>query len=293
MRLSNKYENAERILREEGLNISGRKLLETINFLYVAEMVPTTLPNIVKSYSTDPEQYHNYQVILKKLDILTEAKVLLDTNKMYRITSDIEQRLLDEMKGYTVQQFVKKNRAVKAYKSSSFVSQLSRVNDNGLQYSFYITTENDDELTSPPMKQLKIKIKTLYSFDDRSTEVENLKMQHQNDKDLMWIVPDNKDFRELDKLIDEVERIGYLEERYTDPNSEEGRIMLNFLASKAEKENRINKLIDEALINSIAVYLYNTFQLNDENWQTTLQAQQRQIIQNVFTNGCHHNWTKR
>ena len=58
--------------------------------------------------------------------------------------------------------------------------------------------------------------------------------------------------------------------------------MLNFLASKAEKENRINKLIDEALINSIAVYLYNTFQLNDENWQTTLQAQQRQIIQNVF-----------
>jgi hypothetical protein len=283
VRLSNKYENAERILREEGLNISGRKLLETINFLYVAEMVPTTLPNIVKSYSTDPEQYHNYQGDIEEaLDILTEAKVLLDTNKMYRITSDIEQRLLDEMKGYTVQQFVKKNRAVKAYKSSSFVSQLSRVNDNGLQYSFYITTENDDELTSPPMKQLKIKIKTLYSFDDRSTEVENLKMQHQNDKDLMWIVPDNKDFRELDKLIDEGERIGYLEERYTDPNSEEGRIMLNFLASKAEKENRINKLIDEALINSIAVYLYNTFQLNDENWQTTLQAQQRQIIQNVF-----------
>ena len=151
--------------KEEGLNISGRKLLETINFLYVAEMVPTTLPNIVKSYSTDPEQYHNYQGDIEEaLDILTEAKVLLDTNKMYRITSDIEQRLLDEMKGYTVQQFVKKNRAVKAYKSSSFVSQLSRVNDNGLQYSFYITTENDDELTSPPMKQLKIKIKTLYSL---------------------------------------------------------------------------------------------------------------------------------
>lgn len=283
IRLSNKYENAERILKEENIKISGRKLLETINFLYVAEMTPTTLPNIVKSYSTDPEKYHTYQDdIAKALDILTEAKVLLDTNKIYRITSDIEQRLLDEMNGYTVQQYVKKSRAVKAYKNSTFVNYLSKINDNGLLYNFYITTENDDELTSPPMKQLKIKIKTLYSFDDMSAEVDSLKVQHQNDKDLIWIVPDNKDFRELDKLIDEVERIGYLEQHYTDPNSEEGRIMMSFSASKAEKESRISILIEEALANSIAIYLYNTFQLDEGNWQNTIQAQQKQIIQNVF-----------
>lgn len=282
-RLSNKYENAERILKEEGSEISGRKLLETINFLFVAEMTPTTLPNIVKSYSTDPENYHTKQdEISKALDILTEAKVLLDTNKTYRITSDIEQRLLDEMNGYTVQQYVKKNKAVKAYKSSSFVNYLSKVNDNSLLYNFYITTENDDELTSPAMKQLKVKIKTLYSFDDRSAEVDSLQVLYQNDKDLMWIVPDNKDFRELDRLIDEVERIGYLEQHYNDPNSEEGRIMMSFSASKTEKESRINRLIEDALVNSTAVYLYNTFQLDGGNWQNTLQAQQKQIIQNVF-----------
>ena len=31
-----------------------------------------------------------------------------------------------------------------------------------------------------------------------------------------------------------------------------------------------------------SVYLYNTYQLDKTNWQTTLQNQQRQVIQNVY-----------
>ena len=100
---------------------------------------------------------------------------------------------------------------------------------------------------------------------------------------MIWIVPDNRSFRELDRLIDEVERIGYLEEKYNNPNSEEGKIMLNFSTAKAEKQNRIAVLIEESLKNATAIYLYNTFQLNADNWQTIMQGQQRQIIQNVYS----------
>ena len=73
------------------------------------------------------------------MDLLTEAKVLLDTNKTYRITSDIEQRLLDEMNGFTVQGFVKKKQLVTAYKGANITKSIAKLTDNGLPFDFYIT----------------------------------------------------------------------------------------------------------------------------------------------------------
>ncbi|MBK8854956.1 MAG: hypothetical protein IPN10_12850 [Saprospiraceae bacterium] len=284
-RLVSRYDNAERILLEAGSSISGRRLLETINFLTEAEVTPSSLTNITKSFISDPdEQFKVQDDIVKALDLLTEAKVLLDTNKTYRITSAIEQRLLDEMNGFTVQGFVKKKQLVTAYKAANITKSIGKVADNGLQFDFYITTDNDDELTTPSLKYLKVKIKSVYNIsDDRSTDIDNLKVQHQNDKDLLWMVPDNSYFKELDRLIDEVERITYLEQKYNNPNSEEGKILISFSTAKGEKQNRIKDLVEESLINATAVYLYNTLQLNKDNWQSTLQSQQRNIIQNVYS----------
>lgn len=285
VRLVSRYDNAERILAQSGSEISGRKLLETINFLTEAEVTPSSLPNIIKSYISDPEDYHKVQdSIIKALDVLTEAKVLLDTNKTYRITSDIEQRLLDEMNGFTVQGFVKKKQLVTAYKDAALIKSIARVTDNNLPFDFYITTDNDDELTNPNLKYLKVKVKSVYSIsDDRSADIDSLKVQHQNDKDLLWLVPDNSHFKELDRLIDEVERITYLEQKYNNPNSEEGKILISFSTAKGEKQNRIKDLVEDSLRDSTAIYLYNTLQLNKNNWQTTLQAQQRTIIHNVYS----------
>lgn len=285
VRLVSRYDNAERILLEAGSPISGRRLLETINFLTEAEVTPSSLPNITKSFISDPdEQFKVQDDIIKALDLLTEAKVLLDTNKTYRITSDIEQRLLDEMNGFTVQGFVKKKQLVTAYKGANITKSIAKVTDNGLPFDFYITTDNDDELTSPNLKYLKVKVKSVYNIsDDRAADIDALKVQHQNDKDLLWLVPDNSHFKELDRLIDEVERITYLEQKYNNPNSDEGKILISFSTAKGEKQNRIKDLVDESLINATAVYLYNTLQLNKDNWQTTLQAQQKNIIQNVYS----------
>lgn len=283
--LVNRFDNAERILKESGSIINGRTLLQTIEFLFQSYVTPPNLHNIVKCYISDPdEQFKVQDDIIKALDLLTEAKVLLDTNKTYRITSDIEQRLLDEMNGFTVQGFVKKKQLVTAYKGANITKSIAKVTDNGLPFDFYITTDNDDELTSPNLKYLKVKVKSVYNIsDDRAADIDALKVQHQNDKDLLWLVPDNSHFKELDRLIDEVERITYLEQKYNNPNSDEGKILISFSTAKGEKQNRIKDLVDESLINATAVYLYNTLQLNKDNWQTTLQAQQKNIIQNVYS----------
>jgi hypothetical protein len=283
--LVNRYVNAERTLKEEGFSISGRKLLETINFLSEAEVVPTTLPNIIKSFIAEPEQFHKMQEeITKAIDSLVTAKVLLDTNNTYRITSDIEQRLLEEMNGYTVQGFNKKKQMVLAYNATTFIKSTAKVTDSNLQYDFFISTDNEDELTKPTLKYLKTKVKSVYNIsDDREADIEALKVQHQNDLDVVWIVPSNANFKELDRLIDEVERITYLEQKYRDPNSDEGKILVSFTTAKSEKQNRINDLVEASLINGTAIYHFSTFQLDTTNWQSILQTQQRNIIQNVYS----------
>ena len=133
------------------------------------------------------------------------------------------------------------------------------------------------------MKYLKFKIKSIYNIsDDRSADIEHIKVQHQSDKDLIWLVPDNTQFKEIDRLIDEVERISYLEQKYNNPNSDEGKILMSFSTAKGEKQNRIKDLVESSFENATAVYLYNAFQLDKHNWASTIQTQQRQVVQNVF-----------
>ena len=284
VRLVSRYDNAERILQESGSSISGRRLLETIHFLSEAEITPATLPNIIKAYIHPDDYYKNQEETTKALALLTEAKVLLDTNSVYRITSDIEQRLLDEMNLFTVQGFVKKKQLVSATKESHFVRSISKTSDNGLQFDFYLTTDNDDELTNPALKYLKVRLMSLYNIsDNRAGDIDSLKVQHQNDKDLMWVIPNNDHFKEVDRLIEEVERITYLEQKYNNPNSEEGRILLSFTTAKGEKQKRLRDLVEESLEKATAIYLFNTLLLNQDNWQATLQAQQKQLIQNVYS----------
>ncbi len=284
-RLVNRFDNAERILKEKNSPISGRRLLETIHFLTEAEVTPANLENIIKAYISDPEQYYQVQNDIKKaLEALVEAKILLVSDNIYKITSDIEQRLLDEMNTYVVQGFVKKNKFVGFLKNSQFIKSISRITDHNITYDFYITTDDDDELTNPSNKFLKIKIKSIYNIsDDRTKDLKDLKIQYQNDKDLLWIVPDNSNFNELDKLIDEVERINYLEQKYNNPNTEEGRILRGFLVSKSEKEERIKQLIETALKRSNLIYLFNDLMLSDDNAISIIQEKQKEIIKNVYT----------
>jgi len=285
VRLVSRYDNAEKILKETGSNISGRKLLETIHFLSEAEVVPTTLPNIVKSFINEPEDFQKFHGdIQKALGDLLDGKILLLSTNTYRITSDIEQRLMEEMNLFNVQGFVKKKMIVDEYAKSRFIKSISRVVDDVTFYDFFITTDNDDELTKPQIKQLKIRMKSHYSIsDDRISDIESLKNQHQNDKDLIYLIPENELFNEIDTLIQDIKRISDLEDKYNNPNSDEAPIVRSFSTNKFEKELRLKDLVQQSLHNSTVIYLFDTYQLTNENWETTIQDLQRKVIQNLYS----------
>ena len=57
---------------------------------------------------------------------------------------------------------------------------------------------------------------------------------------------------------------------------------VSFSTSKSEKQSRIKDLVEESLVGASSIYLFNNLQLDKDNWQSILQSQQKQLIQNVY-----------
>jgi hypothetical protein len=283
--LVNRYESAERALKEKGSLLSGRNLLETVHFLEDAGSAPSTLSNVVKSFISSPEEYFKVESEIKDaLSTLTEAKILIFSDNFYRITSDIEQRLLDEMNEYDLAGYVRKNDLIERYKSTSVMKQVAKIVDNGIGYDFYITSDNGDEITTPSRKNVKLMVKSLYNIsDDRNGDISVIKNDYQNQKDILWLIPDNSQFTEIDKLIREIRKIEYIAEKYQKPNAEETPFVRTFLSIKDTKVDNLKSLIEKAMKNSTLVYLYNTYLLNEDNYLGILQEQERNVIKNVYT----------
>lgn len=283
--LVNRYESAERVLSEKSSKISGRNLLETIHFLEDADSAPTTLGNIVKAFIKQPDEYFSVEKNIKEaLGDLVDARILILNNSQYRITSDIEQRLLDEMNEFAVQSYARKAFLVDYYKKSSFIKQISTIVDNGIKYDLYVTTDLDDELTSPARKNLKCKIKSVYSIsDDRNADINEIKNTYQNQQDLLYLVPDNSQFAEIDKLIIEIKRIEYIIDKYPRTDIDEALYIRNFASIKETREDVLKSLIEKALMNGTIVYLFNVYLLSETNATTMLSEQEKALVRNVYT----------
>lgn len=283
--LVNRYEGAERVLTEKNIKISGRNLLETIHFLEDADSAPTTLGNIIKAFISCPDDYFKIEKDIKEaIDELVEARILILNENQYRITSDIEQRLLDEMNEFVVQSFVRKGFLIDNYKKSGFIKSASSIVEDGIKYDLYVTTDLDDEITSPARKNLKLKVKSIYTIsDDRNADITDIKNTYQNQNDLMYIVPDNSQFTEIDKLITEIKRIDYIVDKYQRTDIEEAPYIRNFASIKETKEDALKNLIEKAFINGTIVYLFSLYLLTESNVTTMLSDQEKALVRNVYT----------
>ncbi len=287
-RLVNRYDNANQILQNEGSPINGRKLLETIHFLSEAEIVPVTLENITKSYIANAEDYHKaYEDIKIALEILSKTKILLVSNNIYKITSDLEQRLIDEMLGYPVELFFKRKYLVDVLKKSSSIKNISKVQYNGQPFDFYLITDQDDEIVSSSNKNIKVTMYNIYNVDSSDVDfIDKIKAKTGAETGVITIIPGISEFAEMDKCIIQIKQISFLEEKYS--SSTDGdvkKIVRDFQAIKEEKEKRLSELIDAAYQNSTLVNLYNVYQVNSGTFKTEIYNRQVQVIQNIYTRG--------
>jgi hypothetical protein len=284
--LVNKYDTAKKILNERGSTIDGEKLLKTIHLLADSEVVSPTAENITKSYISEITTYYDVKpVIEESLALLLEAKVLLLSNNNYKITSDLEGKLLEEMKDFDVELFSKKRALINCIKGYKLFTPVATFNDGTDSFKFSVLSDQDDELTGPGSKQLKLTVYSLFNIsENRQDFIENLKLETQYQKDLITLVPDNSKFSLIDKLIGEVSRYSYMEEKYsneTDPAKRQ--IIRDFSIIREEKEKELRVKIEKAYHNASLIYMFDEHLLNVDSFKGTICELQRKLIKNIYT----------
>ena len=284
--LVNRYDNARRIIEEQNIKLNGRNLLETIHFLSEAEIVPVTIENITKAFVANAEHYHEtYENIRFALDILVKSRILLVNNNLYKITSDLEQRLIDEMAGYPVELFVKRKYLVDILKKISTIKDLAKIQYNGQQYDFSVVSENDDEIAGSSIKYTRVVLYNLYNVDGTdSAFVEKIKTATKDDRGIITVIPDTSSFQEADECVVQIKRISYLEDRHgSSSDSDVKKIVRDFLAIRDEKEKRLYELVEDAYRKSSIINLYNVYRPGEAAFVSSMKERQSKVIDNIYT----------
>lgn len=284
--LVNKYDTAKKILNERSSVIDGEKLLKTIHLLADSEVVSPTVENITKSYISDITTYYDVKPVIEEaLALLLEAKVLLLSNNNYKITSDLEGKLLEEMKDFDVELFSKKRSLINCIKDFKLFTPVATFNDGSDSFKFSVLSDQDDELTGPGSKQLKLTVYSIFNIsENRQDFIENLKLETQYQKDLITLVPDNKEFSLIDKLIGEVSRYSFMEEKYSnESDSAKRQIIRDFSIIREEKAKELRVKIEKAYRNASLIYMFDEHLLNADSFKATICEIQRKLIKNIYT----------
>jgi len=284
--LVNKYNTAKKILNNNNVNADGEKLLKTLHFINQSEQVSPTIENITKTYLDDISKYYTVKPELEKaLSLLVESKLLLVLNNNYKITSNLEGKLLEEMKDFDVELFIKKRELVGFLKKLTAFRQVSSINESSVSYNFNVLTDLDDEIIPSTNKKLKLTAYSLFNINgDRQDFIEGLKMDTQYNKDVITLVPDNTDFHEIDRLLEDVKRYGYMEDKYNnDDDSKKRQIIREFSTIKDEKEKDLTTLIENAYLNGSLIYLFDENLLNRDNFKGSVNEVQRKLVNNIYT----------
>ncbi|MCD2450192.1 BREX system P-loop protein BrxC [Methylicorpusculum oleiharenae] len=284
--LVNKYDTARKILAEKNLSLEGDKLLKTLHLLADSEVVSATVENITKSYIQDITTYYDIKPKIEEaLNLLVEAKVLLLANNHYKITSDLEGKLLEEMKEFDVELFSKKRSLINYLKDYKIFTPIATFNEGSDTFKFSVLSDQDDELCSPGSKQLKLTAYSLFNIsENRQDFIEQLKLETQYNKDLITLIPDNKDFSQIDKLIGEISRYTYMEQKFsneTDPAKRQ--IIRDFSIIREEKEKNLRINIENAYKNAALIYMFDEHFLNADTFKGTISEVQRKLIKNIYT----------
>ncbi|NGX85341.1 BREX system P-loop protein BrxC [Aequorivita sp. KMM 9714] len=284
--LVNKYSLAESIVKNKIVGLNGEKLMKTLHFINESELASPTIENITKAYIEDISTYYDVKPKVEAaLNLLVEAKILLLSNNNYKITSNLEGKLLEEMKDFDVELFIKKRELVSYLKKLSIFRQVALINEDSVAYNFNILTDLDDEIIASNNRNLRLTVYSLFNInEDRQDFIEGLKLDTQYTKELITLVPDNSSFSKIDKLLDEVKRYGYMEEKYAnDDDANKRQIIREFVIIKEEKEKDLLNLIEAAYTNGSVIYLFDENLLNKDSFKGSINEIQRKLIKNIYT----------
>lgn len=283
--LNNRYEQAAGLIKApEYKYVKGRDLLQTIHFLTQAEVISTNAENIAKSYVSSPDDYYQVKAeVAKALDQLKDVNILILTANQYRITSEIEQRIINDLNSFTIPSYRVKSEAIKMIKSLPITHHAAGCTIDALSVDFAVKTPNDEPLSAFQSSDLSIVFHEIFAAQsDRNAYIEQVKEDTQAAKNRVSLIPDTKDANEIYKLIEQLAQMNDLKTKsYVTP--EEKEVQARIVSAIPEKQAQVNALITQAYNHATLVYCYNTSMLSDDNYKSVIDKVQHQMYNNIYT----------
>lgn len=290
--LVNKYDNASKILHNEGSEIDGKKLLKAIHFIGESERVKATASNITKMYLSDISQYHDVKPhVDEALDLLYDQKILIENNYVYKITSDLETKLLKELNEIPVELHRKKIEVIELLKKNGHLKSIQTVQDNNDVYSFSIVSDQGDYIFGSSSADMKIEVHNIYNITEDKLEnfVEKQRLKSQDEKRIIYLIPDTSLFEEIDRLIEDVKRHEYIAEKYEGDNDDRVRqIAREFELIKDQKQKELTRQLEKAYLQGHLIYLFSDSILDSDQFDATVRKTQKKLIGNIFTKRLEH-----
>lgn len=284
--LVNKYDNAYKILHNKDLEIDGIRLLKTIHFISESNLVTTTSQNITKVYLSDLTRYHSTKPQIEEaLALLVDAKILLETHHQYKITSDLETRLLEEMREFPVELYLKKREIIQYLKKNADLRTVQTLQEGQTTYNFRMLSDQDEDIFPASSKQMKVQVYNIYNINEKLDDfIEKLKLQSQSQKEVIYVVPNTDLFPTIDKLLEEVNRHKYTVDKYENDNDANVRqIAREFGTIREQKEKELIQTIEKAYSTGHLVYFFDDQLISADSFRATVTATQKKLIKNIFT----------
>lgn len=284
--LVNKYDDAYKILHNKDSEIDGTKLLKTIHFISESQRVTLTSENITKLYLSDLTRYHSTKPQIEEaLKVLVDSKILLESHHQYKITSDLETRLLEEMREFPVELYLKKREIIQYLKKNADLRAVQSLPESQTTYSFRVLSDQDEDIFPASSKQMKVQVYNIYNINEKLDDfIEKLKLQSQSQKEVIYLVPNTDLFPTIDKLLEEVNRHKYTVDKYENDNDPNVRqIAREFGVIKEQKEKELIQTIEKAYTSGHLVYFFDDQLINADSFRTTVVGIQKKLIKNIFT----------
>lgn len=280
-----KYNEAKNMLISNNIDIDGEKLLKVIHFLSESKTAPVTVENITKSYLTDISKYYELKSVVEDaLKIFEENKVVIRTNNDYKITSDEETKLLDDMENFTVEHHIKKRKLTLSLKESGIFKTIQNINVLGQAFQFGVYADNEEEICSSNNKNLKVIVYSLYNVLNKAQLIDECKTNTQDDKNIITIIPDISEFEDIDNLFAKIQKYEYIEEKHANESDKDVRAIINdFKQQKEEKINELKRKVEKAYLNSTLIYMFDEQPLTDDKFKNIIGEYENKAIKNLYT----------
>ena len=285
--LERKFVKADKILKDNGSPIDGVRLMKTIHLLNETEAIVPNAENIVKLYINQPQEYFSVMPEVEHaLKDLIESNLILPKNGLFKITSDLEQKLIEEIKKNTVELHLKKQELVNSLKNQVFLSSISKSTFEGNSYNFYVTTVDGDELQYPTNKYIKFQFASPYTVEIEKMDsyIEAIKNETQSEIDRAVFIPSMNEFEEINHLIENIYRYKVIIDRYKNDDDERIRsIIRDFDTNLSSYKKALSNLIEKSYKFGVLIYNFEEHPLTDGDFNRVVQEIQHKIIARTYT----------